>query len=100
MQTCPVEMWPWVALSTGCDVAVSGQVYRRMALANGADQGCQCFVLHVLERIVVAAFKLDTNREIIAALASAPARYAGMPGSAVERNKLDGAAVALDEQVG
>jgi hypothetical protein len=68
-----------IGLAAGCDIAVRGNPAQRQDGLERSHQFGQAGVLRGREPAVVDAFEFDANREIVAALARAPARNAGMP---------------------
>src|SRR5438034_11484431 len=98
-QPRPVETRAGIGLATGCDVAVRGDVAQRECSFQTVNQLDQARVLSVGEGGIVRAFELDADREIVAPLAAAPARDAGMPGAARDRHELHELAVAPHEEV-
>src|SRR5437868_5442169 len=99
-ETGPVEERAGVGLAAGRDVGVRGDVAQRMAGAQRGDEADERRVLRVGEGRLVHAFELDADREIVAALAPAPARDAGVPRPLPRRHELDQAPVAADEEMG
>ena len=76
----PVEMRSGIGLASRRDIAVARQRFDRIAAPELGQQSIEGKILGILERELVAAFELDSDREIIAARPSHPARNTGMPG--------------------
>src|SRR5207248_8232821 len=96
----PVEAGPRIGLAAGGDVAVRGDGAQRQRRAQRGDQRNKRAVLPRIEWRVVAAFELDADREVVAARAAAPARFACVPGAPVDRHELREFAVAANQEVG
>jgi hypothetical protein len=77
----------------------------RRDLPQGQDalqfskQRQQAVILRGGEIAVVDAFELDADGEIVAALAAAPARSAGVPGACGERHELQQFTAASDQEM-
>ena len=79
-QARPVEARAGIALASGRDVAVRGDVAQMQLLQKRCEGG----VLRGREAILLGALELDADGEVVAALARAPARHAGVPGALAE----------------
>ncbi len=72
---------------------------RRVRSQQGVGQLGQREVLRVRIRCIVDAFELDTDREVIAMLATEVARLPGMPGPRTEGHILADGAIAPDQRM-
>ena len=72
----------------------------RVGLFQGADQTLQHTILTVLKGYGIAALELDSDREVITALASVPLRNPGVPGAFRTGNELNELAVAPNQKMG
>src|SRR5207237_198239 len=88
-----------IRLAAGRHVAVRGDVAKREALAQRAYQGRKLCVLRIREGRSIRALELDAEREVIAALAAAPSRSTGVPGTAMHRHELQQCTIAAHEKV-
>src|SRR6185295_20322836 len=88
-QARPVEVRARIGLAAGGNVAVRGDLAQGKDGAKLFQKKKKSLVLRGLEFAVIGAFELDADREIVAALAPAPARSAGVPGALPERHELD-----------
>jgi hypothetical protein len=68
----PIETGPGIGLATRRNVGMADAGFDRVSGLQGARQFIEAFVLGITECLVIGAFEFDTNREIIAALATAP----------------------------
>ena len=89
-----------IRLAARRDVGMADDILDRVASAQGADEATESEILVRLEGQLVAAFQLDADGEIVAALQAAPRRGAGMPGAQAARNELQQPAVAPDQEMG
>ena len=78
-QARPVELRARIGFAPRRDVAVRGDILQRKRGAQHAHQLAQALVLERLESAVVSAFELDTDREIVAALAPCRRRVSAAP---------------------
>src|SRR5712664_3153028 len=98
-QARPVEARPGIGLAAGGDVAMSGDVAQGQREAKASYERCELVVLAILERRLVRALELDADREIVAALAAAPGRGAGVPGAPLDWDELQQLAVPAHQEV-
>src|SRR5262249_30622402 len=70
-----------------------------IAPAQSPRQAGESGVLRPLVRELVGAFQLHADREVVAVLAPAPARDAGVPRAQCAGNELDQDAVAADQEM-
>ena len=92
-----------IGLAARRDVAVAHQAIGadgRPGRHQQAHQARQAPVLAVLEGLPVAAFELDADGEVVAAIPPVVAGNARVPGTFGERYELDELAVAANEHVG
>ncbi len=68
MKAHPVEMRAGIGLASGRNIFVAGDVGNRVAVGDRGRQNRQRCVLSIAKIIDIAAFELDADREIIAAL--------------------------------
>src|SRR3569623_172558 len=98
----PIELRPGVGLPPRRNVAVAydtvGADGRIMLLQRTGD-GCEHGILAVAVGLVIAAFELDADGKVIAALTSGNTGWARMPGAAIERNILHHLAVATNQHM-
>src|SRR5690606_25536076 len=95
----PIESRARVRLAAGRDVLVAPRGAQRIARAQHAGQLGQGSVLRVGVGQRIGAFQLDAQRKIVAALARAEARDAGMPGARLGGHELHDGAVAAHEKM-
>jgi hypothetical protein len=95
----PIEERPGVCLAARCDVGVANDIFDRVVVAQNLGQGHQASILWRSERGLVAAFKLDANREIVAALPRAPLRNSSVPSAHSTWHELDHLAPAANQEV-
>src|SRR5690606_28144796 len=100
LQARPVEAVSRVVLAAGRDVLVARDVGNGKAPGNGVAQPRERGVLRGLEQATFQTFELDADGVVIAALASPPARGAGVPGARVHVGELHQRAVAPHEEMG
>src|SRR6266513_5459520 len=98
-ETSPVECRPGVGLAAGCDVDVPDDIDDRIAPAQNHEKFRQTRVLPVGVGLVVGAFELHADGEVVTALASPPAGRARVPGSLRARHQLDQFAPAPYEKM-
>lgn len=63
---------------------------------QGHDERSQCVVLRCRVGRIVATLKFDTDRKVVAGRSTTPTRYAGMPGTTLERHVLGHSPRAID----
>src|SRR5688572_13939817 len=98
-QARPIEARAGVGLAAGRHIAVRGERTQRQARTEFAHQSRQAAVLRDFEGPVVDAFEFDADGKIVAALAPAPARSAGVPGARLERHELDQLAITANQEM-
>ena len=96
----PVEARARIGLPTWRYVAVTHHVVDRIMPMQPGQHAIERQVLSILEWKLVAAFELNANGKIVAALAVPPLRNAGMPGTAGTGDELDQLAVATYQEMG
>lgn len=69
----PIKTRPGIGLAPRRNVRMADDIPNRKNVLECSYKLSEFFVLDGFERLVVATFKLDANREIVAALASTPA---------------------------
>jgi len=99
LQPSPVKARAGVALASGGDVFMTGDVSDRVLLQNGRAQRAQCGVLGGFKRRAVEPLQLDADTVVIAVGAAPVAGSTGVPGALITAYKLPQAAVALDEKM-
>jgi hypothetical protein len=99
MKTMPGEAWSRIGLATGCDIAMTCHCLDRIATSQCSQQPIKREVLGIVECKLVAAFKLDANREIVATISPHPAGDTRVPGTPDTGNELDQLAIAPDQEV-
>lgn len=72
----------------------------RVTPTQDSNQGAQPSVLLGGERLVVAAFEFDANREVVAVFPTLPAGFSGVPGTQVAADELDDPAIAAQVKMG
>ena len=72
----------------------------RIARDQFSRQRTQRLILRIGVRRGISAFQLNTNRKIIAPLASTIQRHTGVPGALIKRNILDDFTVAANQTMG
>ena len=97
--TLPREKWTWIRLTPWGDFRMPDDGRDRESGCQYFNQRIQTYILCVFKRQVVAAFQLNANGKIIAALAPLPAGDAGMPGALQARNELNAFAIAPDKEM-
>lgn len=98
-EALPVEERARVGLATGSNIRMTGDVLDRVMRPDGSGDGDQTLVLRRFEWHAVATLELDADREVVTAFPAGPARYAGMPGTCIGRDKLHYQAVAPNKKV-
>jgi hypothetical protein len=98
-QSIPVEARTRIGLASGRDVGVADDVFNGIGTPQDADQPSQADVLDGSERLIVAPFELDTEREVVTAFSTTPSGYTRMPGTTNGRKELDQVTVAANEEV-
>src|SRR5512141_2073366 len=78
---------------------MAGDVGNRIFRLQRARKLSQPLILPVIKRAVVAALEFDADREIVAAAAPAPIRFAGVPCPLAAWHELDDFAVAAYHEV-
>src|SRR3569623_1946271 len=98
----PSKLRPGVGLPSRRNVAVAydtvggnGGIVLLQRTGDGGEHG----ILAVAVGLVIAAFELDADGKVIAALTSGKTGWACMPGAAVERNILHHLAVATNQHM-
>jgi hypothetical protein len=66
-------MRPRIGFASGRNIGMSDDVLNRVSAAQALRQHCQRSILRVGEGFGIAAFQLDSNREIVASLSALPA---------------------------
>jgi hypothetical protein len=99
MPTPPVEAGSRVSLPSWRDIVVPDHRVDRIASAQPADKRQQGGVLGAFKGQLVAALQLDSQRKVVAALASLPRGKAGMPGTLPTGNELYQLAVATNQEM-
>lgn len=89
-----------VGLALGRDVGVPDDVANRVYAFEPPRQTRQCGILALRKGLEVIALQLDTDRKVVAALASAPSRDPGMPCAFAARNELYDPSVAAHQKMG
>ena len=72
----------------------------RITPTQDSNQGAECSVLFGGKRLVVATFKFDANREIVAVFPPLPAGLSRVPGAQITTDELDDPAIAPQVKVG
>ena len=72
----------------------------RIATSQCSNTPTECLILQITIILVVGAFELNTNREIVAALLATVAGLASMPGTPMKWHKLNDFATAPNEDMG
>lgn len=70
-----------------------------MTCAHRSNQRIETKILPLIERLQIAAFKLDADRKIVAALSPLPARCTGVPCPLIGSNKLNDLAITPDQKM-
>src|SRR5512145_2156331 len=99
LQQGPFEAGAWVLLAHGRDVFVPRDVPDRIVLGDRRAHRRERLVLRGFEAAAFQPFELDAHGIVVAVLAPAVARGAGMPGPVVAAHELQQRAVAADEEV-
>ena len=76
---------------------VPGDIECAMAALQCTQQVRQALVLHRLEPPAFQPFQLDADGVVVAVVATAPARGAGMPGAGIAGHELQQRAIAAHE---
>lgn len=100
MIAIPIEIRPGIGLAAGRDMLVSTDRTKRMRLLQCNGQGTEQEVLRIGKRLVIGAFELDSDREIVALRSFLETRDAGMPGPLEGRDKLVQRAIAPHQKMG
>lgn len=80
-------------------MAVTRDIHHAVRLNKQSTDFRQYLILHGFVAKLIGTFKLNTNGELIAAFPPPPARYAGMPGSAIKRYELVDTALAVNHEM-
>lgn len=99
LQKRPIEARTRIVFASRRDVFVSRNVHHRKTLAQGLAQAHRGGVLGGLKEQAFQALKLDADRSVVAALASAPAGLPGMPGPGLGVDELHNLTVAPNKEV-
>jgi hypothetical protein len=95
----PVERGPRIGLAAWGDVLVTDDRGDWITAHQCPGESSEARILAGLVRGGIGSFELDADREIVAALAVAPPRLAGVPGSTSAGHELDQRSIALDQEV-
>ena len=95
----PVKIRAGVGFSLRGDVSVADNIMDRVGRLYRLSEFSQPGVLHGRKRLVIAAFQLDADREIIAAGTLLPAGYTGVPGAPGAGDELDDFSVTANEEM-
>ena len=98
-EACPVEGRAGIGLAIRGDIAVARHVFDGISARNRANEPREHCVLWAFVRNVVRALELDADREIVAASAAAPVRFARMPCAPLARYELQQTSIATDEEM-
>jgi hypothetical protein len=79
---------------------VANDVDDGITALHGPRKACQDLVLGVFERLLVATLELYAYGKVVASVASAPARGAGVPGTFGASDELHDLTVASDKKMG
>lgn len=95
----PLKTCSGVGFPPRCNVLMSGQMLNRVILRNRLAQTLKAFILRRSEDVLISSFHLDTDRVIVAIVASPVMRFACMPCSLVATDKLQNLPASLDKEV-
>ena len=88
-----------LATGWGGNVGMPDAVLDRVCALERPGQVRQYLILRIGERLVVGAFEFNTNREVVAAAATAPIGLPSMPGAPGARDELEQFAIAAYQEV-
>ena len=72
----------------------------RITPENLCQQRVKCKILDFFKRQLIAAFKLDPDRKIVALITPLPAGNTGMPGASQTGDKLEYLSIAANQKMG
>ncbi len=101
LQQMPIKKRARISLATRSDITMPDQTTGtvRIMLPQCFYHSCQHFILSIIERLLITAFQLDADGEIIAVLAPQILRAAGMPGALIKGHELNDLAITPDQQM-
>jgi hypothetical protein len=95
----PVERRARIGFAAGRYIGVPNHIRDGITVLHGPRKARQGVVLGVLERQLVATLELYAYGKVVASLASAPARGAGVPGTLGASNELHDLTVASNKKM-
>ncbi len=81
------------------NIGMADDITDRVSCLYCPGEFYQPVILHELERLVVTAFQLDADREIITAGALLPAGYTGVSGAQSTRDELNDFSITTNEKM-